>query len=163
MDNAYEIARNIAHVTRDLLDQSIDQLVSKGITRGAINEFITVYDNYPRQLRIMGVGKKEREEMVKLSRKLAFTDGEVKVVKVETNDIGATVIQLTIDGGKDKYKPEYITKLQKGNLEEMKFQDNGRDGGFKKPGELTFDENPKTTNDSSSSDDSPPDEFMDIF
>ena len=162
--NAYEMARNLAHITNDLLEQSLDQLVSKGVTRSGINEFITVYDNYPRQLRIMGVGRREREEMVRLSRKLAFTDGEIKVVRVETNDIGSTVIQLTIDGGKDKYKPDYVTKLNKGNLNDLEFSNNGNSGSFKKANELSFDENPGSTSGSGSGgEDAPPDEFMDIF
>ncbi len=127
--SAYEIAHDIAAVTRETLEQTVDELATRGVTRGDVNEFITVYDNYPQPLKIMGVGKKEREELVKLARKLAFTDGEVKVVKVETNDVGATVIQLTLAGTEERYKPEYVTKLESGRLDSMKVPDQKLDVG----------------------------------
>lgn len=118
--SAYEIARDIAAVVEETLSQTVDELATRGVTRGDVNEFITVFDNYPQQLKIMGVGKKHREELVKVARKLAFTDGEVKVVKVETNDVGATVIQLTLAGTGEKMKPDYVTKLETGRLDSMK-------------------------------------------
>jgi hypothetical protein len=162
LHSAHEIARNIAHITTDFLGQTVDEMISKGVTRGAINEFITVYDNYPRHLRIFSVGRKEREEMVKIARKLSFTDGEIQVVKVETNDIGSTVIQLTVGGKGDQYKPQYVNRLEKGKIDELKMPDNTEQGGYKKADELTFDENP-TSGNAGQGGDKPPEEFFDIF
>lgn len=160
--NAYDLSRTIAHITRDMLEQTVEDLVARGVTRGAIHEYITVYDNYPKQLKIFNVGRREREEMVKLARKLSFTDGEIQVVKVETNDVGSTVIQLTVGGRGDRYKPEYVSRLEQGEPGELKMP--ATDTGEIKPADtLQFEENVGGNGGSGGGGAKPPEEFMDIF
>ncbi|HOD39595.1 MAG: hypothetical protein BWY32_03224 [bacterium ADurb.Bin243] len=110
--NNYEMGRSLASIVNTALKSSPDQLARVGITRTDILDLLKVFDNYTKELKMFNVGMKDRERLSKLSNKLSFTDGEVKVIKVETNDIGSTVIHLTLNDQKGKYKPQYLSKLE---------------------------------------------------
>lgn len=113
VESSYELARSIFHVIDEIFAQPADELSQRGLTRGDLDGLLAVMDRYPKELRIMQVGAKQRDDLVKLAKRLSFTDGEVKVVKVETDDIGATVIHLTLAGTGDRYKPKYLSKIEK--------------------------------------------------
>ncbi len=109
--NNYEMGRTLASVVKTALKSAPDQLARVGLTRTDILDLLKVFDNYTKELRMFNVSMKDRDLLSKLSNKLSFTDGEVKVIKVETNDIGSTVIHLTLNDQKGKYKPQYLSKL----------------------------------------------------
>lgn len=109
--NNYEMGRTLASVVKTALKSAPDQLARLGVTRADILDLLKVFDNYTKELRMFNVSMKDRDLLSKLSNKLSFTDGEVKVIKVETNDIGSTVIHLTLNDQKGKYKPQYLSKL----------------------------------------------------
>lgn len=110
--NNYEMGRTLASIVKMALKSAPEQLARVGVTRTDILDLLKVFDNYTRELRMFNVSMKDRELLSKLSNKLSFTDGEVKVIKVETNDIGSTVIHLTLNDQKGKYKPQYLSKLE---------------------------------------------------
>lgn len=110
--NNYEMGRSLASVINMALRSAPDQLARAGVTRSDILDLLKVFDNYTKELRMFNIGMKDRERLSKLSNKLSFTDGEVKVIKVETDDIGSTVIHLTLNDQKGKYRPQYLSKLE---------------------------------------------------
>lgn len=110
--NNYEMARSLTAVVEGLQQWPPELIAKAKITRADILDLIKVFDNYTKELKMFKIGGKERDYLNKTSQRLSFTDGEVKVVKVETNDIGGTVIHLTLNNTKGKYKPQYISKLE---------------------------------------------------
>ncbi len=110
--NNYEMGRSLASIVNMALRSAPVQLARVGVTRTDVLDLLKVFDNYTKELKMFNIGAKERERLSKLSNKLSFTDGEVKVIKVETNDIGSTVIHLTLNDQKGKYRPQYLSKLE---------------------------------------------------
>jgi|GEM_PF-2963296 len=109
--NNYEMSRTLVSIVNTVLRMQPEEIAKSGITRTDILDLIKVFDNYTKEMKMFNVGAKQREKLNKLSNKLSFTDGEVKVIKVETNDIGGTVIHLTLNDQKGKYRPQYLSKL----------------------------------------------------
>jgi len=110
--NNYEMARSLASIVEGLMKWPPELIAKAKITRADILDLVKVFDNYTKELKMFKIGGKERDYLNRVSQRLSFTDGEVKVVKVETNDIGGTVIHLTLNNTKGKYKPQYISKLE---------------------------------------------------
>lgn len=115
INNNYEMARSLNSVIRAALAMPPEEVAKAKVTRTDLLDLVKVMDNYTKELKMFGITNKHRDGINKLSQKLSFTDGEVKVVKVETDDIGSTVIHLTLNNVKGNYKPQYITKLDSGN------------------------------------------------
>jgi len=134
----YDMARTLTSLVKTVLRTMPEDLAKAGITRTDILDLVKVFDNYTKELKMFNTGGKEREKLTKLSQKLSFTDGEVKVIKVETNDIGGTVIHMTLNNTKGRYVPQYISKLEPLPMQTSEVQANRPDSGPANPDSLQF-------------------------
>ncbi len=140
--NNYEMGRTLTSIVNMALRSSPEQLARVGVTRTDILDLLKVFDNYTKELKMFNVGMKERERLSKLSNKLSFTDGEVKVIKVETDDIGSTVIHLTLNDQKGKYRPQYLSKLEPLPQAEPQKSDEKKSDAKLSPDSLQFSTSP---------------------
>ncbi|HNY11740.1 MAG TPA: hypothetical protein PKK26_09150 [Candidatus Wallbacteria bacterium] len=136
--NNYEMARTLSALVSTVLKTVPEDLAKAGVTRTDILDLVKVFDNYTKELKMFSTGGKDREKLTKLSQKLSFTDGEVKVIKVETNDIGGTVIHMTLNNTKGRYVPQYISKLEPLPVQTSEVQTSRTDAGATNPESLQF-------------------------